>query len=510
MKRISAIRIGQVIGLGFGLILFLALLIGLGGRIAYDVSRRQRDVIQTRGDVGRLTLELQFHAVQRTTALRRYLESESALFLVEYRDTEVAYDRVFAQLQHLLHTPDEIQALQAVIKAEAAFDSKAQEVFRLYDSQFPGTARFLWVREGSSTQNELLRMIETLRQVQDDASERIINEARQTENLVIVVVSIFIGLALVGGIAASLLISRSITKPLSHLVKTTTRIGSDLTTRVKPSGPQEIAFLGKTINEMAAHLFSSRQALQQHRDTLEHELNLASQVQASFFPDTLPQFQSLELAAFWQPAREMGGDFYTCIELDNGQQGIVVGDVSGKGAPAAMAGALAVGLLEAYAPSHYRPETLLAKLNQDLYARFISNYINVACCYLVLDTKSFHLRVANAGGVYPYLRRAGHLREVDVFGLPLGMLLDYTYIPQSLSLNPGDLLLLSSDGLVEARNEQGKIFGFDRLQAELRNLPASVSAQTAVDHLVGAAMTFTGNADLQDDLTILVMRVVEK
>ncbi len=510
MKRAWTLRIGQIVGIGFGLTLFLALLIGVGGRGAYDISKRQSQVIQTRGNVEKLTLELEILAIQRTDALRRYLETRNATFLVEYRDKEVAYDKVFDQLTALLHTPKEIQALQAVVVVETAFDSKAQEVFRLYDSQFPGAARFIWDNEGVKAQDDLIEAIETLSQVQGDTSVHIINQARQTEDIAVIIVSIFIGLALIVGVATSLLMTRSITKPLSHLVETTTAIGTDLTSRVEPSGPQEIAFLGQTINDMATNLLSSRQALQQHKDQLERELNLASQVQASFFPDALPHFPHLELAAFWKPAREMGGDFYTCIGLGNGRQGIVVGDVSGKGAPAAMAGALAVGLLEAYAHAHTKPETLLTRLNKDLYARFISNYINVACCYLILDTNSLNLTVANAGGVYPYLRRGSHLCEIDVFGMPLGMWPGYNYIPQTLSLRPGDLLLLSSDGLVEAHNEQGELFGFERFQAEIMRLPADVSAQVAVDRLVTTVMGFIGNADIHDDFTVLAICVVEK
>jgi len=205
-----------------------------------------------------------------------------------------------------------------------------------------------------------------------------------------------------------------------------------------------------------------------------------------------------------------GGDFYTSIDLGNGRQGLVVADVSGKGAPAAMAGALAVGLLEAYAPTHPDPETLLARLNKDLHARFIANYINVACCYSILDIASLELTVANAGCVYPYLRRGNNLREIEVFGLPLGMWPDYTYLSQSLTLKPGDLLLLSSDGLIEARNEQGELFGFDRLESELKSLPAMISAHGAVEQLVKAAMVFTGQVELADDLTVLVVRATER
>ena len=502
MQRTHTLRIGQLVGAGLGLTLFLALVVGLAGRLAYDVSKRQNEIVQTRGQVNSLALELQILAIRRTDSMRRYLETRSATYLVVYRDTEIGYDNVFSELTALLHTPSEIEA-------ETALDDKAQEVFRLYDSGFANAAGFLWENEGVKAQDNLLEAIRDLRQVQRNTGIQVIDRAIETENLAIIVVSIFIFLVLIGGIAASLIITRTITRPLSQLIKTTSAIGSDLTQRVEPAGPQEIAFLGQTINEMAVSLADSRRALQEHNERLEHELILASQIQASFFPDSLPRFPGLELAAFWQPAREMGGDFYTIIDLGQGQQSLVVGDVSGKGAPAAMAGALAVGLLEAYAPTHPDPETLLAKLNQDLHARFIANYINVACCYCILDTASFQLTVANAGFVYPYLRRSNGLCEIDVFGLPLGMWPDFDYRSRSLMLQPGDLLLLSSDGLIEARNEQGELFGFDRLEAELRNLPMEIRAQAAVDRLVNAVMNFTGQAELADDLTVLVVCIAD-
>ena len=510
MKQAYAIRIGQLVGAGLGLTLFLVLVVGAAGRIAYDVSKRQNAIIQTRGEVDSLALELQILAIRRTDTLRRYLDTQGASYLVVYRDNQIAYKNVFTELTALLHTPQEIEAWQAVVAAETALDDKAQESFRLYDGGFPETARFLWDNEGLMAQEKLLDAISQLRQAQASTSVEVIDQAVQTENLAVLAVTVFIIVALIGGIAASLIITRLITKPLSQLVKTTTAIGSDLSQRVEPSGPEEIAFLGQTINQMAASLAKSRRAIQEHNERLEHELELASQIQASFFPNALPQFPGLELAAFWQSAREMGGDFYTCIDLGDGQQGLVVADVSGKGAPAAMAGALAVGLLEAFAPLYPDPETLLARLNKDLYTRFIANYINVACCYGILNTQSRQLTVANAGCVYPYLRRGNKLGEIEVSGLPLGMWPDFDYQAQSIVLLPGDLLLLSSDGLIEARNNQGELFGFERLEAELKSLPAAVTAQAAVDRLVQAAINFTAPADLADDLTVMVIRVMER
>lgn len=508
MKQTRVLPIGQLVGAGFGLVLFLALLIGLGGRVAYDISKRQNEIIRTRGTLTGLTLELKIQVIQRTDALRRYLDSDNGNFLALYQQYTNSYAQVFDQAATLLRTVGEAQALQQVASAEANFSSKVQEVLRLYNSGFPSAARFLWASEGLAAQDDLIGAIETWDQVQGSVGDQVISQAYQTEQVAIIAVSVFAALALLAGIAASWWVTRTIANPIYRLVKTVEEIGSELTTRVKPAGPREVAFLGEAINAMAAHLLTSRQELQHHKDRLERELELASRIQASFLPQVLPQFPGLELAVFWQSARELGGDFYACLDLENGRHAIAIGDVNGKGAPAAMAGALAVGLLEAYAPVHTHPETLLAEMNRELHARFSYNRMNVACCYATLNGASLHMTVANAGCVYPYLWRCHKVSEIDVSGMPLGAWAGFNYTSLTVPLHPGDLLVFTSDGLVEARNQEGILFGFDRLENELRQLPPAIDAQTVVDRLKASLFAFTGGMELDDDVTILVMRVI--
>lgn len=508
MKRIQAPRTRQVVGLGFGFMLLLALLIALINFSAYRITQWQNEATQTRSQVNALAQELRILAIQASDALRRYLESGQEDFLATYQRHRDDYYQAHAQLVPFLNTPEEQTALQSVTIAEQAWESKAEEVLRLYESGFPAAAHFLWTSEGSQVQDNLIRTIEALDQVQSGMSDQIIDEARQIENLSVIIAIILVGLLLLGGTAASLLITLSITKPISELVQTITRLGADLTVRVTPSGPQEIAFLGETINQMAENLLVSKQALQQHNERLENELNLASQMQASLLPGNLPKLANWEVAVFWQSARELGGDFYTYMDLGEGLRGIALGDVSGKGARAAMAGALTIGLLEAYAPVHDRPETLLADLNSDLCIRFQGQPMNVACCYLILDEPAARLTVSNAGGIYPYLKRGNNLREIEVPGMPLGAWPDFEYTSQTLSLCPGDLLLLSSDGLVEAQNDQGTLFGFDRLEEVLLSLPSEANAETSLKLLLDTVQNFTGNKELHDDMTLLVARFV--
>jgi serine phosphatase RsbU (regulator of sigma subunit)/CHASE3 domain sensor protein len=511
MKPLLTAPIGHVVGVGFGLIFALTLLVALGGRIAYNINKQQDEVIQARSEVERLTLALEILAIRRTDALRRYLASDPALapnshLLEAYQNHKAAYDTAYPQIAALLNTPEEAQTLAAVAQAEAAFDNKAQEMLRLYASNFPSSARFLWESEGLAARDEFLQAVERLRQLQGDTSTQIISRAHQTEETAIYAVNLFILLVFVVGVVAGFAITRTISRPVSDLVRTTSKLGFDLTARVQPSGPREIAYLGHSINEMAAQLAGSEQALQAHKDRLERELHLASQIQASLLPAAPPQSPYLDTAVLWQPAREMGGDFYTYINLAPGKWGIALGDVSGKGAPAALAGALAAGLLESYAPAYDRPEALLSELNRELCARFKANQMNVGCCYVILDLNLARLTVANAGGMYPYLRRNNTFMELDVFGLPLGTCAEFGYTAQSHPLSPGDILILSSDGLIEMHNPQGHLFGFERFEAELLSLPLNANAQAVVDHLTGAVRKFAEGAELHDDLTILALR----
>lgn len=508
MKRLGFSGIGQIVGVGFGLILLLALLIGALGRVAYDISQQQNNTIQRRGDVERLTLQLEIISTERTEALRQYLQENDVTLLATYQTRQLAYADTYAQLLPLLSTPAEHQALQMVSEAETRFNAKAQEILDLYNDGFPAAAQFLWDSEGAEAQHNLLSAIGTLRQVQGQSSARIIDEAHRIERVTIIAISIFIPVLLAGGVIASILITRNITGPISRLVSAVKHLGTDLNTRVNPSGPHEIAFLGETINAMAESLQQSRQSLQAYKSRLEQELALASQIQASFLPTVLPKPPGLEMAVLWKSAREVGGDFYAHVPLENGDRGIAVGDVSGKGTPAAMVGALSVGLLQAYAENHPEPEEMLSELNRDLCIRLMRQSMNVACCYAIIDVTRKCLTVANAGCMYPYLRRENSVHEIAARGMPLGVMDDFKYVSLQLALQPGDLLVFSSDGLVEARNPAGELYGFPRLRSLITNLPPRANAETVVRKLVDAAIEFTGSDDLHDDVTILAIRML--
>ncbi|HMR63936.1 MAG TPA: SpoIIE family protein phosphatase [Anaerolineae bacterium] len=509
MARLQSIKIGHVVGLGFGLILMLALVTGALGRIAYEVVNYEQEIIGRRSEVDRLSLELEIAAIRRTSSLRRYLDQADENILAGNQAYQQNFDASYQSLARLIDNPEENEALQAVRLAEAAFSRNEQEILQLFEEDgFQAAARFLWDREGVVAQDNLLATIDDLRQVQQGTSAAVISRASRIEFWVIAAITVFVPVLLVGGVVMGTVITQRITRPITALVKTVDRLGSDLSARVSPAGPQEIAFLGDSINRMAENLFESQRSLQAYQERLRQELKLASQIQASFLPRFLPQSPKLELAVFWQSAREVAGDFYAYLELDGGHHGLAVGDVSGKGAAAALAATLAEGLLEVYAPVHLKPELLLTALNHNLVTRLAPNHMNVACCYAIIDQEAKQLTVANAGCIPPYLRRNEHVQELEVGGLPLGAIKEYVYPSLSIELEPGDLLIFSSDGFVEAMNGNNEMFGFDRFQTELLKLPANVSAHEAIARLVQVIMEFTNQDDLHDDMTILTARVV--
>ncbi|HMQ55418.1 MAG TPA: SpoIIE family protein phosphatase [Anaerolineae bacterium] len=506
-RLIRSLRMGQFVGLNFGLVLLLAILIGLAGRAAYQISLQQNEVIQTRNRVERLTLRMQILTLERTDLLRRYLESGNRRQRLLYQSKHGEYETVYNELAFLLRNTNEARALQVVLETEDAFDGAVQEAFDLYDSGSPAEAQQFWETEGWVLQRNIIEATNRWIEVQDQQNEAIITQARRTESWAIWSVSLFSGLILLGGLLSSIVVTRSVTKPISNLVNKIKTVDFDLTTRVNASGPAEIAFLGQSFNAMAERLLQSKHELEAERDRFERELTAASQTQISFFPQFDPQIPYLDVACYWQPARELAGDFYTYMQLDQNRFGVVLGDVVGKGAAAAMTGSLTLGLTEAHLPDYHHPVELLTKLNNILCHRFRTDQAAVACCYAIFEASTRLMIVANAGSMFPYLRRRYTINEIEIGGLPVGLWPEAEYGAKCVPLQPGDLIVFSSDGLVEAKNLSGEFFGLDRFAAELRQVPDQASARQVIEHLTSALNAFAGPAHLSDDVTLIAIRV---
>src|ERR671911_870737 len=247
-----------------------------------------------------------------------------------------------------------------------------------------------------------------------------------------------------------------------------------------------------------------RAAEARERERIEQELQVARQIQQELLPETIPELEGWRIAAYYGPAREVGGDFYDFLEFPDGRLGLVVGDATGHGMPAALVMATTRGMLRAVIQSWESPGEVLARVNEALVADIPPSTF-VTCFYGVLDPKDGHLSYANAGHNLPCRRHNGQADELRARGMPLGLMAGMGYEEKEAVLEVGDSTLFYSDGLVEAHDSSGEMFGFPRL----RRLVAERAAEegSLVDILTDELRSFTGDGwEQEDDITLLTLR----
>jgi serine phosphatase RsbU (regulator of sigma subunit) len=240
------------------------------------------------------------------------------------------------------------------------------------------------------------------------------------------------------------------------------------------------------------------------RELLEQELEVARSIQQASLPEEVPILEGWEIAPYYQPAREVGGDFYDFHLLSEGRLGVVVGDATGKGVPAALVMSTTCGMLRLAAQSYSSsPGEMLQRVNEALCPYIPANMF-VTCFYAVLDPDSGLLRYANAGHDLPYLHHDGEAKELRARGMPLGLMSSMGYEEMELVLEAGEAALFYSDGLVEAHDAQGEMFGFPRLRA----LIAEHGEEQALgDFLLEELYTFVEEGwEQEDDITLLTLR----
>jgi serine phosphatase RsbU (regulator of sigma subunit)/predicted ester cyclase len=242
------------------------------------------------------------------------------------------------------------------------------------------------------------------------------------------------------------------------------------------------------------------------RERMEQELQVARRIQQASLPKEVPELEDWKISPFYQPAREVGGDFYDFHLLSEGRVGIVVGDATGKGVPAALVMSTTLGMLQAVSQAFdsSSPGEVLSRVNETLVARIPANMF-VTCFYAILDPESGTLRYANAGHDLPYLRRrGGECEELRARGMPLGLMPGMGYEQKELVLEGGEAALFYSDGLVEAHDPEGGMFGFPRLQA----LVAEHGEENLLEErLLEELYSFVGEGwEQEDDITLLTLR----
>jgi serine phosphatase RsbU (regulator of sigma subunit)/predicted ester cyclase len=248
-----------------------------------------------------------------------------------------------------------------------------------------------------------------------------------------------------------------------------------------------------------------RAAEVRERERIEQELQVARRIQQELLPETIPELQGWRIAAYYGPAREVGGDFYDFLEFPDGRLGLVVGDATGHGMPAALVMATTRGMLRAVVQSLESPGEVLARVNEALVADIPPSTF-VTCFYSVLDPESGRLVYANAGHDLPCCRRQdGQVDELRARGMPLGLMTSMSYEEKEATLETGDSTLFYSDGLVEAHNPQREMFGVPRL----RKLVAEHDAEegSLAGFLMDELRSFTGDEwEQEDDITLLTLR----
>jgi serine phosphatase RsbU (regulator of sigma subunit)/ketosteroid isomerase-like protein len=241
------------------------------------------------------------------------------------------------------------------------------------------------------------------------------------------------------------------------------------------------------------------------RERIEQELRVARRIQQASLPKETPTLAGWQVSPFYQPAREVGGDFYDFFELEDGRVGVVVGDATSKGIPAALLAEATSNMLRAVAQAldSTSPGKVLERVNETLLARIPPNMF-VTCFYAILEPESGSLTYANAGHDLPYLHRNGEAEELRARGMPLGLMPGRGYEEKKTILEAGERALFYSDGLVEAHDPKGEMFGFPRLRALIGE---HGEEQALGDFLLEELYSFVGESwEQEDDITLLTLR----
>jgi serine phosphatase RsbU (regulator of sigma subunit)/anti-sigma regulatory factor (Ser/Thr protein kinase) len=239
------------------------------------------------------------------------------------------------------------------------------------------------------------------------------------------------------------------------------------------------------------------------REKIEQEMRVATLIQQQFLPRELPNLPHWQIAAYYGPARAVGGDFYDFIEMPRGRIGIAVGDVTDKGVPAALVMARTHSILRAEASRLDSPGKILARANELLVPEMPARMF-VTCLFAILDPETGRIVLANAGHNLPYVRTDDGVVELRATGMPLGLIAGSTYDETEGVIAPGSNVLLYSDGLVEAHDPGQQMFGFPRLREAMT---VDDAGGELLDRLLEDLRTFTGPGwEQEDDITLVTMR----
>jgi len=244
-----------------------------------------------------------------------------------------------------------------------------------------------------------------------------------------------------------------------------------------------------------------------NEERLSRQLAIAREIQHGLFPEECPAGEHWQASAHFRPAQELGGDLYDFYELGDGRLGVAVGDVSGKGVPAALYGAFASGTVRARAFERRMPADLMTRVNRTLRRRGVEGLF-CTLTYALFDFEARMMRVANSGLPYPIHYRAtvGRCETIDIPGLPLGTFDGSSYDERTVELAPGDVLVFATDGVTEAYNGREE-YGASRLRRQIEE-GAGLPAARLGERILADIESFMAGAVSGDDLTLIVVRVL--
>jgi stage II sporulation SpoE-like protein len=298
------------------------------------------------------------------------------------------------------------------------------------------------------------------------------------------------------------------------LILTTFLIVSDTLGTALRNGFPIIAFLNlialvswlyqRSLSRADARLSAARERIMQN-ELMRRDMAIARDLQRHLYPAPPLVGDELEIASRSEPARETSGDFYDFIELGPDTLGLVIADVTGKSLAAALVMAMTRSTLRGEARRSASPSEVLYQANQILCGDTSVKQL-ITAFYGILNTRTLVLRCANAGHLFPTLKRAGRIEEIELCGLPLGARPGTRYDEQTVQLQSGDQLILISDGIVEAMNTDRELFGFERLAETFQRTDAA-SSQQILQTIWQAVETFRGTIEQQDDITLIAIKV---
>jgi len=307
-------------------------------------------------------------------------------------------------------------------------------------------------------------------------------------------------------ILASLLLAGLITRPVHRLTQGAAAIGAgNLDTKIAVTSGDEIGALARTFNAMTSSLKTAQEELISNQ-LLKQELNIAQEIQQGLLPKKVPQIQGYEIAAFYQPAKEVGGDYYDFIRMSENKVAFAVADVSGKSVPGALGMTMARSVLRSQALSNNLPGETLRKTNEVIQPD-IRKGMFVTMYYAVLDASKHQIYSGNAGHNPAFLIRGDEAIEVAPEGIALGLVsAQQFYIEEhTLDILPGDLFVLYTDGVTEAMNNASEEWGEERFVASLKKHGRENLEQT-VQSVLSDLKAFVAGAPPHDDITLLLIR----